>query len=117
MNKMISQETSYQEEEHMALNILVVDDEPQVSLVTAKMIEKMGHVAVMAESCKQAIHNITENNFDLVLLDMGLPDGRGIQLIPEIRKIAGDVNIVVMTGTTSWDVEQEVRGSKVMYYL
>ena len=116
MNSIITQDICYQEDLE-TLNVLIVDDDKQVSLVTKKMVEKLGHVAVVAESGRQAIQKITENNYDLILLDLGLPDGRGILLVPEIRKFAGDVNIVIMTGNSSWETEKTARENRIMYYL
>ena len=52
----------------------------------------------MATSCAEAVHSLEHCTFDLVLLDLGLPDGSGLDLIAPLRASQGDqCNIVITT--------------------
>ncbi len=83
----------------------------------SKAIEMLGHLAETAGSCEEALQKISEIDFDLVLLDVNLSDGDGVEFITKIRKISADSNIVVMTGDSSREMELRAREKGIMYYL
>ena len=115
MNNTVSYEVQVQEELKI-LKVLVVDDE-QTGNVLGKTVEQLGHETIVAECYKEALQKIAETNFDLVLWDITLSNGNGIDLIREIRRSAGDVNIVAMTGHNSCETEQRVRVQGIIYYM
>jgi DNA-binding response OmpR family regulator len=55
--------------------------------------------------------------FDLILLDLFLPDLKGYQLIPEIKKAWPDAKIIAITDSNSRELESRVRKEGVIYYL
>jgi len=90
--------------------ILVVEDEEIFSRALAKSLERAGHfcntAATLAEARKQL--SVSGNSYDLVILDMRLPDGEGFQLIPELSALeeaAPDVVVVTAYGDISQAVE------------
>lgn len=66
--------------------ILSVEDDIQLSLIIRKMIESRGYQVVSATSVKSALEELDKQTFDLILLDMMLPDGDGTQLCDIIRQ-------------------------------
>jgi len=83
------------------LQVLVVEDNPaDVKLVRRCLEEEPnGPIDVAdAPSLEAAKRYLTANHVDLVLLDLGLPDGTGVEVVARLREMAADVPIVVLTG-------------------
>ncbi len=99
------------------MKILVVDDDASVAGFIGSFIEKLGHYVEKASSGQEALTRFNENTFDLVLLDICLPDIKGYELIPQFKKLHPDVGVVTMTGYNSRDLEFKVRKHGVMYYM
>lgn len=81
-------------------NILLVEDEPISQRVVQLMIEGVGHQVAIAASGKEALKLINANNYDLVFMDLGLPDTTGDQLTVKIRNSEHknrDVPIIALT--------------------
>jgi signal transduction histidine kinase/DNA-binding response OmpR family regulator len=68
-----------------SLRVLVVDDDPVNSAVATRFLERLGHEAAQAGSGAEAIAMVKERAFDLVLLDLGLPDMDGFEACRRIR--------------------------------
>lgn len=71
----------------LPLSILAVDDDPQVLVNTAAMLEDLGHRVTTASSARQALENLADGEtFDLVITDHAMPTMTGAQLVEEIRR-------------------------------
>lgn len=68
------------------LKILYVEDEKLIMKITKMMFAKIGLQVDCVENAKDAISLFQKNTYDLVLLDIGLPDMDGIQLAEKLRK-------------------------------
>lgn len=66
--------------------ILLVEDDKQLSFITKRILVSKGYGVVTAFSVRQAKAELEKREFDLILLDMMLPDGEGSQLCEEIRQ-------------------------------
>lgn len=67
--------------------VLIVEDEVEISELLKKVLEKEGIEKVeRAETLKDALLKIKEVNFDLIILDIMLPDGEGYDVLKEVRK-------------------------------
>lgn len=78
--------------------ILVVDDEPLVRTTLKRLLVRAGHSVVFCENGQQALAAFAEQAFDAVLSDVRMPQGDGAWLLREIRKMAPDLPIFLMTG-------------------
>jgi two-component system NtrC family response regulator len=78
--------------------ILVVDDDPLVRESLARVIRKMGHEPAEADSIATARDEIPKAAFDLVFCDVRMPDGSGLDILPEIRASASAPEVVIVTG-------------------
>jgi len=67
------------------LSILFVEDHADTARVIAKVLETMGHEVQTASSIEDAVKIVIERRFDLIISDVGLPDGSGVGLIHGIR--------------------------------
>jgi DNA-binding response OmpR family regulator len=99
------------------MRILIVEDDTVFGDVIRKIVKKWGYKAEKAESGKEAMEKIRKKSFDLVLLDLLLPDCKGSDLIPQFRKVWPDIDVVTMTAYNSRDIEMEVRKKGVAFYM
>jgi YesN/AraC family two-component response regulator len=83
----------------MLAKILIIEDEELVRKSIQLIAESFGGISIGVGSIKEALKYLNEEIFDIVLMDLSLPDGDGISLIPEIRKQKNSVEIIVLTGT------------------
>ncbi len=99
------------------MNILIVDDDDTFAWVIFEAIDIEKHTVKIAGTGKEAIELVREERFDLVLLDILLPDCRGNELIPDFKKLSPQIGIVTMTGHNSRELELEIRQQGIYYYL
>lgn len=77
--------------------ILVVDDEPDLRTLYELTLLREGHRVATAESLAQALQHLSERRFDVVITDMRLPDGLGMELIRQIKAQQRGERCVVIT--------------------
>ena len=65
--------------------LLVVDDHHDTCIGMKMMLERRGYTITLANSADQAVKKASEENFDLVISDIGLPDRSGYELMQELR--------------------------------
>jgi len=99
------------------MHILLVEDEAPVAKVIKQQIENLGHSVETAYTGQDALKKVREKRFDLMLLDILLPDCKGSELIPEFREAQPDMGIVAITGYNTRELELEVRQQGVLYYM
>jgi len=78
-----------------AATILIIDDEPPIRRLLSGTLTRAGYRVAEAASGRQAIEMLAEAQPDVVLLDLGLPDRDGLELIPAIRKQSKAAILVV----------------------
>lgn len=78
--------------------ILVIDDELGIRQGCQRVLEPQGFEVEKAATIQEGLRKISENPVDLVLIDVMMPDGRGIDLIDPIRKIDPDIVCIIITG-------------------
>jgi CheY-like chemotaxis protein len=83
------------------LRILLVEDNPVNQTVGLRMLEKMGHATALANNGKEALARIAQEKFELVLMDVQMPEMDGLTATQHIRelekKTGGHLPIVAMT--------------------
>ncbi|WP_445240696.1 response regulator [Microcoleus vaginatus] len=85
----------------MWIKILLVEDNPADADLLAELLEVSVGVEwelVSVEFLHEAIAQLCKQPFDVVLLDLSLPDSRGLETLTRLREVAPDVPMVVMTG-------------------
>ena len=84
-----------------SVNVLLVEDSPTDALLIGEAlidITDFAHTLTRAESLGGALAHAQATRFDVVLLDLGLPDGNGIDTFRRFRHIAPDMPVLVLTG-------------------
>jgi DNA-binding response OmpR family regulator len=78
-------------------DLLLVEDDVKIGRLLTSALEAGGHHAAWAADGAAATRLATQRRFDLVLLDLGLPDVDGIELCRELRRQQRDAVIVILT--------------------
>ena len=99
------------------MNVLIVEDDKQVLLTITQILERLGCQTDAAETGEDAVKKVKEKSFDLILLDVYLPDTDAFQLIPLLGKINPKLKIVAMTGYDTAELEKEIRELGVLHYI
>ena len=79
--------------------ILLVEDEANIRSLIMTMLETAGYQTILAETCSRGMMMYSSHLPDLILLDLGLPDGDGITLIEQIRRNSL-IPIIVLSART-----------------
>ena len=77
--------------------ILVVDDEVQIRTLLSRMLELEGYEVGQAGDCRTALKQLEFQSPDVVLCDVFLPDGNGVDLVSSVKKTAPNVEIILLT--------------------
>ena len=77
--------------------ILVVDDEVQLRTLLSRMLELEGYEVCQAGDCRTALKQLEFQSPDVVLCDVFLPDGNGVDLVSYVKKTALNVEIILLT--------------------
>jgi len=103
------------------IRLLAVEDDPSLSFV---LEEALGHTreaeidATMASSLAEAFEQVDAKRFELVLLDLSLPDSDGLETLTRMRrKLGREVPIVVLTGNDDPELARRVAEEGVDHYL
>ncbi len=90
------------------MNVLIVEDEKSLAGEIAAYLKKEGFLCDLSYTGRDASEKIAVNLYDFVLLDLGLPDYNGLDLITEARKNNIDVSFIIITARGA--VEDRIRG-------
>ncbi|MGB5296924.1 MAG: sigma-54 dependent transcriptional regulator [Thermoanaerobaculia bacterium] len=85
----------------MTARILVVDDEQSMLEFLRLLLEEIGYQVTTASSVEEGRTQIRESGFDLVLCDIIMPDGNGLDLLREIKQQDSRISVIMMTAYTS----------------
>jgi DNA-binding NtrC family response regulator len=98
-------------------SILVVDDESEIREGLELLLSTEGYSTLSAETGEGALTMLEENPFDLVLLDVALPDRNGLELLREIRQRDPNLSVVLITAYGSIDMARAAFKSGAQDYI
>lgn len=84
----------------MRNSILIIDDDADLSFVISDMLEGYGYNVTAAETAEEAFELLSKASFDLILLDINLPDSTGFEICSELRRVS-DVPVIFASARTS----------------
>ena len=87
--------------------ILIVDDEQSYRQLISLVFEESGHTIHTAKNGRQGIELLNEEPADIIISDVKMPDMNGIELLREVKKVAPDLGMVLMTAFASVDTARE----------
>ncbi len=89
--------------------VLIIDDDPNICLFFETVLAKMDCDTFTANRIKDAKALSCENNFDIILLDLELPDGNGLDIMPDLVHLPSSPEIIIITGTG------DARGAEIAF--
>lgn len=81
--------------------ILVIDDSPDIRYILDEILTHSGYLVDCADDGKIGIMRVGENNYDLIITDLVMPNMDGIEVITEIKKRRPDASIIAISGSTT----------------
>ncbi len=87
----------------MSHSILIIDDEPNLRRSLGLILQRAGYVITTASNAAEAMHVLQAGAYDLIFLDIKLPDQNGIDLLPQIRKLYPEMPILILTAHATLD--------------
>ncbi|WP_419780224.1 sigma-54-dependent transcriptional regulator [Maridesulfovibrio sp.] len=91
-------------------HVLIVDDDKPTCRFLAELIQNIGHSADAAHSLAEGMRKGLSGEFDAVFLDVRLPDGNGLDLLPRLKELPIAPEVIIMTGQGDPDgVELAIR--------
>ena len=96
--------------EQRPLKILVVEDHDDTSRVMARLLQGFGHEVRTARGLNTALAAANDEPFDLLISDIGLPDGTGVELMRQLQAIR-PVKGIALSGFDSQEDVREARAA------
>ncbi|HEY2681209.1 MAG TPA: MASE1 domain-containing protein [Candidatus Udaeobacter sp.] len=92
-----------------ALKILVVDDHHDTCAALEKLLARRGHLVAVSHDLRSAMEAAVRNKFDLLISDIALPDGTGMDLMMQMRAIANVPGIAISGFGNDGDIERSLQ--------
>ncbi len=87
--------------------ILLVDDEESPRATLALLLKQAGHEVVQADGVEAAARVLGERAFDLVITDLRMPDGSGLEVVRRTRSARHEAEVIVLTAYAGWESAKE----------
>jgi len=85
------------------MNILIVEDNPELAVEVRDFLMGSGYICKIAKNCEDALEEINSNDYDVLLLDLGLPDGSGFDVLKSVRKTQSKIAVIIITARGELD--------------
>ncbi len=90
-------------------NALVIEDDPATATAVARVVESLGHDVTCAHTLAEARKSVEASVPELVLVDLGMPDGDGVGMVAELRALGVEDFIVISGAQTQERVVESLR--------
>jgi len=85
------------------MKVLIVEDEPSLREIMQRFLEKERYVVETAPTFSEALEKISLYGYECILLDIMLPDGNGLALLKELKKMHKQENVIIISAKDSVD--------------
>ncbi|RZJ54357.1 MAG: response regulator transcription factor [Flavobacterium sp.] len=85
------------------MNILIVEDNKELAVEVYDFLCNAGYVCKVTHNCEDALEEVSGNDYDAMLLDLGLPDGDGFEVLKAVRKTKSKMAVIVITARGELD--------------
>jgi signal transduction histidine kinase len=92
-----------------ALKILLVDDHHDTCAALEKLLARRGHLVAVSHDVRSAMDAAVRNKFDLLISDIALPDGTGMDLMMQLRAVANVPGIAISGFGNDGDIERSLQ--------
>ena len=90
------------------MKILIVEDQLRLAQLVKQGLTERAYTVAAVRTCAEARDALCEDNFDLIILDLGLPDGDGLDLLREWRKAGFKEPVLILSARDA--VQERVKG-------
>ncbi len=98
--------------------MLIIDDDIEACETMESLIVRQSHACDMAHTLSVGLEHLKNESYDVVFLDVCLPDGNGLGILPEIMKLPNPPEVVILTGKGDPDgAELAIKGGVWDYIL
>jgi DNA-binding response OmpR family regulator len=94
--------------------ILIIDDDPLVGDILARLLKAKGHEAQSVTDPQEGVNRINEQDFDLAIVDIFMPQKSGLEIIQEVSRSKPAVKLLAMTAFGGQD-DIDMRGFAERY--
>jgi two-component system NtrC family response regulator len=99
-------------------NILIIDDDQEICATLSSLGTRLSHYCQSAYSLSSGRRMVREQSFDILFLDVRLPDGNGLDFLPELMEMADPPETIILTGKGDPEgVELAIQGGAWGYIL
>lgn len=85
------------------MNILIVEDNKELAIELKEFLSTSGYICKITNTCEDALDEANSNDYDIMLLDLGLPDGSGFDVLKSVRKNQSKMAVIVVTARGELD--------------
>lgn len=93
------------------MKLLIIEDERMLSRSIAEYLGREDYLCEHAYTCNEARYKIAAYEYDCILLDLMLPDGRGLDILRDIKKKSPQTGVIIVSAKDS--LEDKVEGLKI----
>jgi two-component system, NtrC family, response regulator HydG len=101
----------------MKVKILVIDNEESIRFSFSRFLAAEGHNVITAEGYREALARMDETEFELILADIFLEDGWGIDILREVMQRNLKTRVIIMTAYPSSETAQDSFRMHAVDYL
>jgi DNA-binding response OmpR family regulator len=85
------------------VKILIIEDDRSLSMAINDYLKMEGYICEIAQNYNQAVYKTADNRYDCIILDIGLPDGNGLDIIKELKANKVSDGILILSAKSSLD--------------
>src|SRR5208337_1364291 len=78
--------------------VLIIDDDQMFGEMLSEMVRTLGHESLCALTLAEGLQLATAGAFDVVFLDVRMPDGSGLEVLPQVRQTSSTPEVIIITG-------------------
>jgi CheY-like chemotaxis protein len=97
--------------------VLVIDDEQSIRDLLDRLLRRKGYDVVLAESGRKGLELFRRERPDVIVLDLKMPEMDGLTVLRQIRSLNRSQPVIVLTGSRTAEMEQQVRALGVTEYI
>ena len=99
------------------VEILIVDDDPGMGAVLSRKLGILGYDSQVTTTLNGGLEKAAQTPFDLVLLDVQMPDGNGLEFLPKFKEAPSSPEVIIITGQGDPDGAEKAILSGAWVYI
>ena len=101
----------------MSIQVLLVDDEVEFAAYTAKRLSARGMQVQITHSGRSALKLMAEHSFDVIVLDLLMPEMNGLEVLREMKKARSKAQVIMLSGNMNGEAVTEGEALGAVEYI